>query len=411
MISNSYFLMSLRYLQAAQKNATIRTMMKICCGGIFLGTFSLALIISIMKGFEQAMYLKMQTIYPQIIIDADGQELNYQQLIPILQNPMYNIAHFSPQLIGQALCSNHESDQIPHVIQIKGIDPELEQLVTPLHTMLLPKNQDHYLNRLIHNNQIIIGKQLAIQLQLSIGSQLNLMYTQDENIGKTVKFEQKKVIVTGIFETGIDDFDTNFIYCSLSLFHEIFPDHGVDQIYANIKPQANESKVIIQLQDLLKINVYSWKKLYAPLVAALELEKHAMFIILLLIVLVASSNIISLLFMLITQKQRDIALLLTFGLTANKVRNIFLFVSMFITIISAFFGLLCAYFVGVAIQHYRWIKLPDNIYYTSHLPISLNLYLFLFIFFVVLTISFFTSLIPLHKIKTKLISTVLRNNI
>ena len=386
-------------------------MMKICCGGIFLGTFSLALIISIMKGFEQATYLKMQTIYPQIIIDADGQELNYEQLIPILQDPTFKIAQFSPQWVGQALCNNIESEQMPHVVAIKGIDPSLEQQVTPLHTMLLPKTQAHYLDRLIHDNQVIVGKQLAVQLQLSTGSQLNLIYTQDENMGKKVEFQQKKVIVTGIFETGIDDFDANFIYCSSTLFQEIFPDHGVAQIYANITLNHDENKVITALHDRLKLHVYSWKKLYAPLVEALELEKYAMFIILLLIVLVASSNIISLLFMLITQKQRDIALLLTFGLTPAQVRNIFLVVSMSITTLSAIFGLVTAYLIGIVLEHYRWIKLPDNVYYTSHLPISLDLYLFLFIFFVVLAISFFASLIPLRKIKTIEITTILRNDI
>ena len=384
--------------------------MKICCGGIFLGTFSLALIISIMKGFEEATYLKMQTIYPQIIIDADGQELNYEQLIPILQDPTYKIASFSPQWIGQALCNNIESDQMPHVVQIKGINPTQEQQVTPLHTMLLPKTQPHYLDRLMKGNQIIIGKQLAVQLQLSTGSQLNLIYTHNEDMSRKVEFEQKKVIVTGIFETGIDDFDANFIYCSSQLFEEIFPDHGVAQIYLNMTPKENENKVIEKLHDRLNLNIYSWKKLYTPLVEALELEKYAMFIILLLIVLVASSNIISLLFMLITQKRKDIALLLTFGLTPHKVKNIFLVVSMSITTLSALFGLVGAYLVGVALEHYRWIKLPDNIYYTSHLPIYLDLYLFLFIFFVVLIISFFASLIPLRKIKTIDIANILRND-
>lgn len=409
MIRNSYFLMSLRYLQAANKNSTIKTMMKICCGGIFLGTFSLALIISIMQGFEEATYLKMKTVYPQIIIDADGQELNYEQIEPILKDPVYKILNFAPQWIGQALCSGIESDNMPHIIQIKGINPTLEQNVTPLHTMMLPKNQQHYLDRLIHHNQVIIGKQLALQLHASTGSQLNLLYSPNREINRSIDFQQKKIIVSGIFETGIDDFDANFIYCSSDLFNEIFPDHGIAQIYANSSPREIETNVINNLTERLKLHVYSWKKLYAPLVSALELEKHAMFIILLLIVLVAASNIISLLFMLITQKRKDIALFLTLGLTPAQVRNIFLVVSMTITTTSALFGLCAAYVVGIGLQHYRWIKLPDNIYYTAHLPITLDPHLFLFIFFVVLAISFFASLIPLRIIKTINIATILRN--
>lgn len=403
--------MSVRYLQAANKNSTIRTMMQICCGGIFLGTFSLALIISIMKGFEEATYLKMQTIYPQIIIDAHGQELNYEQLTPILQDSAYCVKNYSPQWVGQALCNTNESDEMPRVIQIKGINPILEQQVTTLHTMLLPKNQPHYLDRLIAHNQVIIGKQLALQLHASTGSPLNIIYTQNQDMSRKIDFQQKQVIVTGIFETGIDDFDTCFVYCSSELFTEIFPDRGVTQIYANLRSKNHEDDTIAMLHKRLKLNVYSWKSLYAPLVSALELEKYAMFIILLLIVLVASSNIISLLFMLITQKRKDIALLVTLGLTPSKIRNIFLIVSMSITSISAILGLAGAYLVGMGLEHYRWIKLPDNIYYTTHLPIVLDPYLFLFIFFVVLSISFIASLLPLHKIKTMDIATILRNEI
>jgi len=408
---NSYLLISFRYLKSANKNSTIHMMLKICSAGIFIGTFSLALIISIMKGFEEATYLKMQSIYPQIIIDAHGQEINYEQLTPILNDPAYNIMHHSPQMIGQALCNTIESQDVPNVIQLKGIDPAREQLVTPLSRMLMPKNQNHFLEKLLFNNQVIIGKELALQLHVSTGSQLTLFYATDENLTKKINFQHQKVIVAGIFDTGIDDFDSSFIYCSSTFFHEIFPDHGITQIYVKMKPGSDEKKVITHLHERLHLQVYSWKKLYTTLVSALELEKYAMFLILLLIILIASTNIISLLFMMITQKRKDIALLLSFGLTLKKIKNIFLIISMTISFFSACIGLIFAYITGVFLQHYRWIKLPDNMYYTTHLPVIIDPYLFLFILFVVLLISFIASLIPLNKIKSTEIATILRNEL
>ncbi|MBP6869790.1 ABC transporter permease [Candidatus Babeliales bacterium] len=411
MIFPSYFLISLRYLQAVNQNSTIRTMIKICFFGIFIGTFSIALIISITKGFEEATYTKMQSIYPQIIIDADGQELDYEQIQKVLQDPVYKIAYNSPQQNIQALCNTSESQNMPCVIQLRGIDPYLEPHLIPIQTMILPKNQDHFLEKLLYKNQVIIGKQLALQLHVSTGSQLNLIYTQDENISRNVDFDQQKIIVSGIFETGIDDFDTNFVYCSRDFFTQTFSDRGVTQIYAKGIEHSNEKEIIKKLQDRLHINVYSWKKLYSSLVSALELEKYAMFLILLLIILVASSNIISLLFMHITQKRKDIALLLTFGLPLSKVKIIFMTLSLTISTIAAINGLFFAYITGLFLQNYRWIQLPDNVYYTTHLPILMEAHLFLFIFFVVLAISFFASLIPLNKIKMKNITTILRNEI
>lgn len=408
MFFNSYFLISIRYLQAANRISTIRTMMKICFFGIFIGTFSLALIISITKGFEQATYTKMQSIYPQIIIDADGEQLNYEQIKIVLQDPTYKVINYSPQYSIQALCNTIESTDMPCVIQLKGINPQLEHHVTAIQSMIIPKHQEHFLEKLLINNQVIIGKQLAQKLHISTGSQLNLIYTCDDNLTDTTKFNQCKMIVTGIFETGIDEFDNHFIYCSDNFFNNLFPDHGISQIYIQVD-QKDELEITIKLQDRLHINVYSWKKLYTSLVAALDLEKYAMFFILLLIILVASSNIISLLFMQITQKRRDIALLLTFGLSTQKVKIVFLSLSMIITIMATISGLFFAYITGLFLQNYRWIKLPDNVYYTTHLPILMEAHLFLFIFFVVLAISFFASIIPLHKINMKNITTILRN--
>lgn len=409
MYRNSYFLISLRYLQSAQQNSTIATMIKISFCGIFIGTFSLALIISITKGFEQATYTKMQSIYPQIIIDADGQELDYEKISSILDDPIYQISDYAPQYTTQALCNGIESDCMPHLIQLKGVDPKLESHLTPIATMILPKQQEHYLEKLLIENQVIIGKELAQKLHVATGSQLNLMYTTDENFSAQIDFDQKKIIVSGIFDTGIDEFDGHFIYCSQNFFTQTFPYHGIQQIYIKACQNSDEKAVIKKLQNRLHMNIYSWKKLYTSLVSALELEKYAMFFILLLIILVASSNIISLLFMQITQKRRDIALLLTFGLAPAKVKNVFLTLSMIISVAASTAGLICAYLVGIFLQNYRWVKLPDNAYYTTHLPIIMEADLFLFIFFVVLTISFFTSLIPLSKIKMKNITTILRN--
>ncbi len=409
MLLPSYFLISLRYAQAAQQNSTIRTMISICFFGIFIGTFSLALIISIMQGFEQATYKKMQSIYPHIIIDADGQSLDYEQLSFILNDPQYGIINHAPQQTMQALCNSIEAQTMPMVIQIKGIDPKQEQATTALWTMLLPKNKTQHLNDILIDQQVMIGKQLAQQLNLQIGSQIQLIYTNDEAMTRAIDFQQTTVIVSGIFDTGIDDFDAHTIYCSSDLFNQLFPDQGITQIYAQRSAQSNEDTIIKQLQLRLNLNVYSWKKLYSSLVAALTLEKYAMFLILLLIIVVASSNIISLLFMLITQKRKDIALLLTLGLSLSKIKNIFLALSMAIAATASCIGLIVAYGTGLFLQNYRWIQLPDNIYDTTHLPVLLDKYLFLSIFFVVLTISFFASLLPLHKIKMKNIATILRN--
>lgn len=409
MILPPYLFIALRYLQTSNKNASIKTMLKICFIGIFLGTCSLALIASIMKGFEQATYKKMQTIYPQIIIDAHEEELAYEKIVPILQDPKFQVQYYAPQQRQQALFDGG-NNTTPHVIQLRGIQPHLEQHVTPISSMLLPKGQSHNLEAIVQKKQIIIGKKLASYAQVSTGSYINILYTADDSpMTNKVRFHQKPALISGIFETGIDDFDAHLVYCASDFFEEIFQETGITQIYLQLTANACEEATISKLQKRLHLHVYSWKELYKTLVSALELEKYAMFLILLLIIIIASTNIISLLFMQILQKKKDIALLITLGLTKQKIRMIFLTLSMLITTLAATSGLTLAYFLGLILKHYRWIKLPDNIYYTTHLPITLDPLLFLYIFFVVLSISFIASLIPLRNIKTIDIATILRN--
>lgn len=384
-------------------------MVKICFISIFLCSCALALIASITKGFEQATYQKMQTIYPQLIIDGYGQELAYDKIASILKNPQYKIQHFSPQQSQQVLLDNHE-DQITNVIQIKSIEPALEKKVTALEAMILPKYQQHSLEALIQNNNVIIGKKIALNNNISHGSMITILYSPPrETSSRKIKFYEKKAIVSGIFETGIDDFDANLIYCAPSFFKRLFPDEGITQIYLKAKPQHKEQAIIQSLEQRLRLSVYSWKDMYKSIISALELEKYGMLIVLLLIMIIASTNIISLLFIQITQKKKDIALLFTLGLTTKKIQQMFITLSIFIAGLASAAGLGAAFLIGKFLQHYKWIRLPDNVYYTTHLPVILDPLLFLYIFFGVILISFIASTIPVYNIKKMNISTILKN--
>lgn len=352
----------------------------------------------------------MQTIYPQLIIDGLGQELAYNKIKPILQQPQFNIAHFAPQQTQQVLLNN-EDEHITSVIQIKSIKPSLEKNVTAIESMILPKNQTHHLEALIEKNHIIIGKKLAVNNQISHGSIITILYSPPHEIhSRKVKFYEKKAVVTGIFETGIDEFDTNLIYCSQDFFSNMFPDEGITQIYVKTNNAASEQTTIDNLTQKLQLNIYSWKDLYKSIISALELEKYGMFIVLLLIMIIASTNIISLLFIQITQKRKDIALLFTLGLSKKKIKQIFISLSMIIAGLASLTGLAAAFLIGLFLQHYKWIQLPDNVYYTTHLPVILDPLLFLYIFFAVLIISFIASIIPIYSIHKINISTILKSD-
>lgn len=402
------FIIAFRYLIGTKQEKNISTMVFICFASITIGSFALALIACIMNGFEKVTHKKMQSIHSQIIADADGQELDFKKISTVLTHEFPEIASFSPSIIKQVIAQGDE-DEDYSVIILKGIDPAREATVNNLEKKIISSiKKEKKLSGILEGDSVLIGHKLAKNLEVTPGDTINLFFSPTQEIKrKKISLDNKEVIIGGTFKTGIDEFDTGLMVCSLDLTKKIFPESGIRQLSITLKENEDENKVIKKLKQRLKINVYSWKKLYPALVEALKLEKYAMFFILALITLVASMNIISLLFMLITKKRPDIAILKSMGLADNKISQIFLYVGMTISLAGSCLGLLLAFIAGWVLETYPFIKLPEA-YYVTHLPAKMEFSIFFTVFVVVILISFFSTWFPTRKTRSIHISNVLR---
>jgi lipoprotein-releasing system permease protein len=130
------------------------------------------------------------------------------------------------------------------------------------------------------------------------------------------------------------------------------------------------------------------------LFSALKLEKFAMFVILVLIILVASFNIISNLIMNVIEKSREIAILKAIGATNKSIMVIFMLQGLFIGLIGTFTGMTGGYLLGVILNKYQLIKLPADVYYLSHLPVKMSLFDFATVSLSAIIISFVATLYP-----------------
>lgn len=403
------FFIAWRYALGSQRNKNIATMAKLCFLSIFISSFSLALVMAIMNGFEKATHEKMQGIHAQIIMRAYGDELDVESIDKVIDSEFPDILASSPTGLRQAIIQQESSDDVTNIIMIKAIDPERESQVTNFNKKIIsgietPKS----LATLVHDNHIMIGSTMAKNLGLEVGDTVNILYTNDnEARSRRITLGETKAIVGGIFSTGIDEFDATLALCSLPFFQSVFPDSGITQINIKLKPGTNEEHIINELKNRLKLEVYSWKELYTPLVAALKLEKYAMFLVLALLTLVASMNIISLLFMQITQKRGDIAILRSLGLDSNSISSIFLMMGMSISLAASIFGLLVASGASWLLETYPFITLPDA-YYVSHLPARMEWHLLLIVFLAIMIISFISTWFPARRTRNINISDVLR---
>jgi len=402
-----------RYLTFQRKDKNISFMIKICFLGIFIGTFSLMLTLIITNGFEKTIHEKMQGINAQIIINAPGNQLQYDPIKKVIHDEFgTNIKGISSNTTKQAIL---EIDKQHSVIFLKGIDHYNEHLVTNLHTKITyPKNVES-LSMLEQENSIIIGHAIAQQNALSVGDLLTVLIPEPSG-RKKIALSKKVLTITGIFKVGLDEYDSNIAFCSHELIDNLYDQEGVDQITITLKQsrtplffgQPAEVTLIKNLkQRFPSLRVHSWKDYYPALVSSLKLEKYVSFFILALITLVASLNMISLLFMQIQHKRKDIAILKAMGLSHSKIQNIFLRVGMSITLLASTLGLSLAALSGYLLNKYPFIKLPD-VYYISHLPARLDWEIFVVVFLATILLGFIATWIPARQVKSINVADVLR---
>lgn len=399
-----------RYIVGKKEQKNISIMLCICFLGIVIGSFSLALVLSIMNGFEKVTHEKLQNIHAQVIMRAYGDNLNTESIASVFKREFPEVTGYSPTIMKHGIIQHEESDDMSNIVIIKAIDPALEAHASALEKKINSADPLHptLLSDLVHDDGVIIGKKLADSLQIKTGDKITLFFAPEEQKNKRkITFNQQIATVTGTFDTGIEDFDSTIIICSFALIHAMWPDAGVTQINIALNPRASEDTVAQKLRDRFKIEVYSWKDLYPALVSALKLEKYAMFFILALIALVASMNIISLQFMHITQKRGDIAILKSLGMTENGIVQIFVTIGLIITVLGALTGLGLAALAGWILTVYPFISLPDA-YYVTHLPVEMEWHLFAIVFMVVVALGFFATWIPAHRTRFINIAEVLR---
>jgi lipoprotein-releasing system permease protein len=401
--------LALHYLRGTQQEKSIATMVKISFFGIVIGTFCLALVSTIMRGFEQATYQTIQGCHAPLTMQAHGNQLAFDALEKVFQKDFPNI-NYSPSDIQYVMLQDHD-ETISNLVALKGIDPYKEAQTSHLEKKIMPsigKQTSPSMVDSVKNNAVLMGHQLARMLKIKTGDHFTVYFVPDHEVGnRTITLEKAQLSVGGIFKTGIEEFDANLLICSLDQLKKLFPSSGITSISISPQQKVNEKELQETLKKRFNLPIYSWKDRYPALVAALTLETYASFIILTLIVLVASMSILSLLFMQITQKRGDIAILKTLGASALTLRSIFMIMGNSIAFCAALTGLALAYLVGWILQQYVSIELPDA-YFVTHLPVALELPIFVTVFFVVLFISFFATWLPTRSIKHIKCADVLR---
>ncbi|MBM4128746.1 MAG: lipoprotein-releasing ABC transporter permease subunit [Nitrospira sp.] len=384
---------ALRYLKAKKRHRGISINALISIGGVAVGVMALLVVLSVMSGFHEDLQKKILGVKSHIIVlDYRGNMSGYQEVIKKLESEK-DILSSAPFVLGQAMIS---SGKKAYGVYLKGIEPEMEAKTTEIFKFIKDgKVEDLSPKEGVPG--IILGRELARSLGVFPGDRVNIVSPFGEIGPLGVLPKIKPFRVAAIFEVGMFEYDSNLVLTGLKPAQEFSGiGNDVTGIELKIKDIYKAADVRERIQKELGFPLYArdWMQMHKSLFSALKLEKFAMFVILVLIILVASFNIISTLIMNVIEKSREIAILKAIGATNKSIMAIFMLQGLVIGLIGTFIGVTGGYLLNHLLDTYQIIKLPADVYYLSHLPVKMKFIDFISVSLSAVIISFLATLYP-----------------
>lgn len=379
---------SLRYLQS-KKDRILSVINFISIAGVAIGVMALIVVIGVMTGFDKDLREKIIGANAHVVVEREIGLADYEKVRQDIL-PLPGVVGATAYVHGSIFL---EAQGQAMNLGLRGIDAVTDSSVTKI-SEFLTQGQ---LNDLV-DNAVIIGSELARYFGYRLGDEITLIAPASGLSGEGWRYTLK---IVGVFNSGVYDYDMNLVLVNLKKAQEIFAlpantatgigikvdnIYGVDRIKAAIHEKIGYGYL-----------VRTWIESNRNFFAALKLEKFAMFVILTLIVLVASFNIVSTLIVTVTNKVKDIGILKSIGVPARVIRQVFTLLGLFIGMMGTFWGLVGGLAISFFLKKYQFIKLPQDIYYLDHLPIVIAWTDVATIITAALLISFLATIYPAAK--------------
>jgi len=363
----------LRYLRAKHKQGFISLISLISVAGITVGVIALIVVLAVYSGFTDGLRDQILGVNSHIIVQQMGGKINNYDLVRDRILTVKGVTGASPYLYAQTLLSSANGG---NGVVLRGMDPATAENVVGLSRQML-EGSIHDLtaddNPRLPN--IILGKNLAADLRVSVGDKVRLISPSGPLTPMGIIPKIKTCRISGIFETGMFEYDSSLAYMSLTNVQHFLGlgdvAHGIEVTVK--KKELNRADQVGE-RIVKKIGIgfiaKDWMMMNRNLFAAFKLEKIGMFICMALIILVAALNIISALVMVVMEKSKDIAILKSMGATSASVMKIFFIQGLVIALTGTALGVVGGLGLCELLSRYQFIELPSNVYPMTTLPIK-----------------------------------------
>jgi lipoprotein-releasing system permease protein len=375
---NYELFIGLRYLRARRQETFISLITVISVLGVMIGVMTLNVVMAVMTGFEETLRDRLLGINAHIALLKSGDQLSeYKELLQQVVK-QEGVVAASPAIYGQVMLTS--GSRVSGVV-VRGVDPDRVNAVVDLQRYmkqgsiagLKQQNPVQLQDRTITLPGVLMGERLAAQLGLFVGSPVQVVSPLGSPTAIGVIPKVRRFVVTGLLNTGMSEIDSTLVFMGLADAQKFFElGDAVSNIEIRVD-DVNQSREIadrIQLQLGFPYITEDWTRLWPNLFSALQLEKTVYFLVLLLMVLIGAFNIISTLVMVVMEKRKDIAILMSMGATRASIRKIFLLKGFIIGIVGTTLGLLLGLLVCTLIAQYRF-ELPKDVFLISTVPVRI----------------------------------------
>ncbi len=360
---------SVRYLVARRKQASMASTSLISVLGVTVGVTALIVALALMTGLQQELRDRIVGSQAHVYVwnVLEGGFEDYRAEARKLA-ALPRVLAAAPAIPGRALARTGAGDAF---INVKGIDPALEAKVTDLAAAVDSGSLaalDAYDGLALGG--IVIGEGVSRELGAFVGDEVTLLTPSGTLSPMGVLPRPRRLEVVGVFSLGLFEYDTGYGFVTLDVARRLFRKDRVEMMQLRVDdPYASRAvadAIPEQLGDAYMTE--DWSRLNSTLFEALFLEKIAISIAIGLIMVVATLNIVSSLIMLVMEKSRDIAILKTLGASARMVRRIFVLQGAIIGLAGTVAGAAAGYAICTVMDRYQLLRLPVDVYQVTYVP-------------------------------------------
>ena len=384
-----------RYLTARRKQAFISVITSISVLGIAIGVAALVIAIALITGFQGDVQDKILGATSHVMVsDLGGQGLaGYEGLAEKIR-AIPGVESVAPVVYSTVLITGlgESSGAL-----VKGIDFDRERQgavwLQKLEAGRIPEGGGP-------REGLLLGREIALRIGAQVGDAVTVVTASSTLSPLGLLPKTKRFQVTGIFNTGLYEFDNSTALVSIGVAQRLF---GLEGRASYIQVKLRDIFAAPAVGETIKaalppvVYITTWMELNKSLFSALKLEKNIMFLTITLIVIVAALNIIATLILMVMEKTRDIGILMAMGATPRSINRIFFYQGALIGVIGTALGVLLGLGWCALANAFELIKIPVDIYQISYVPFRLRPLDLALIVGVTLLISFVSTLFPARR--------------